>query len=58
MKDLQLNLVLVGSVWAAVNTLMAGFNAVNATRDRVVTGFSDEGIPLTLEHGEDPPSAG
>jgi len=50
MNDLQLSLVLVASVWAAVNTLIAGYNAVNGTRDRVVTGFSDEGIPLTLEH--------
>ena len=50
MNDLQLSLVLVASVWAAVNTLIAGYNAVNGTRDRIVTGFSDEGIPLTLEH--------
>lgn len=50
MNDLQLGLVLVASIWAAVNTLIAGYNAVNGTRDRIVTGFSDEGIPLTLEH--------
>ena len=50
MSDLQLGLVLVASIWAAVNTLIAGYNAVNGTRDRIVTGFSDEGIPLTLEH--------
>jgi hypothetical protein len=50
MNDLQLSLVLVASVWAAVNTLIAGYNAVNGTRDRIVTGFTDEGVPLTLEH--------
>jgi hypothetical protein len=50
MNNLQLGLVLVASVWAAVNTLIAGYNAVNGTRDRIVTGFSVEGIPLSLEH--------
>lgn len=49
-NNLQLGLVLVASVWAAVNTLIAGYNAVNGTRDRTVTGFTDEGIPLSLEH--------
>ena len=50
MTDLQLSLVLVASIWAAVNTLIAGYGAVNATRDRVLTGFTDEGTPLALEH--------
>ena len=50
MNELQLSLVLVASVWAAVNTLIAGYNAVNGTRDRIVTGFTDEGIALSLEH--------
>lgn len=50
MTDLQLSLVLVASIWAAVNSLIAGYNAVNATRDRVLTGVTDEGVPLSLAH--------
>ena len=50
MTSLQLILVLVASIWAAMNTLIAGYNAVNGTRDRVVTGHTDEGIPLTVPH--------
>ena len=50
MTTLQLALVLVASIWAAVNTLIAGYNAVNATRDRILTGHTDEGVPLSLEH--------
>lgn len=50
MTSLQLSLVLVASIWAAVNTLIAGYNAVNGTRDRIVTGYTDEGIPLGIPH--------
>ena len=50
MTDLQLSLVLVASIWAAVNTLIAGYSAVNGTRDRVLTGVTDEGVPLSLAH--------
>jgi hypothetical protein len=50
MSSLQLGLVLVASIWAAMNTLIAGYNAVNGTRDRILTGRTDEGIGLTLEH--------
>jgi len=50
MNSLQLGLVLVASIWAAMNTLIAGYNAVNGTRDRIVTGFTDEGIRLSPEH--------
>jgi len=50
MNSLQLGLVLVASIWAAMNTLIAGYNAVSGTRDRILTGFTDEGVPLTLEH--------
>lgn len=50
MDNLQLGLVLVASVWAAVNTLIAGYTAVNATRDRIVTRRTDEGIPLSPPH--------
>jgi hypothetical protein len=50
MNSLQLGLVLVASIWAAMNTLIAGYNAVNGTRDRILTGFTDEGVRLTLEH--------
>ncbi len=50
MDSLQLSLVLVASVWAAMNTLIAGYTAVNATRDRIVTGRTDEGIPLSPAH--------
>lgn len=50
MTSLQLALVLVASVWAAMNTLIAGYMAVNATRDRILTGFTDEGIELTARH--------
>ena len=52
MTDLQIMLVLVASIWAAVNTVIAGYNAVNSTRDRILTGHTDEGIPMTLEHRE------
>jgi len=45
-------LVLVASIWAAVNTVIAGYNAVNGTRDRILTGHTDEGIPMNLEHRE------
>jgi len=45
-----MGLVLVASIWAAMNTLIAGYNAVNGTRDRILTGRTDEGIPLTLAH--------
>ncbi len=50
MSSLQLGLVLVASIWAAMNTLIAGYNAVNGTRDRILTGYTDEGVRLTLEH--------
>jgi len=50
MNTLQLSLVLVASIWAAMNTLIAGYNAVNGTRDRIVTGCTDEGISLTISH--------
>ena len=50
MNSLQLSLVLVASIWAAMNTLIAGYNAVNGTRDRILTGCSDEGVPLSLAH--------
>ena len=50
MTSLQLSLVLVASIWAAMNTLIAGYNAVNGTRDRVVTGATDEGVALTVPH--------
>jgi hypothetical protein len=50
MNDLQLGLVLVASLWAAMNTLIAGYNAVNGTRDRILTGCTDEGVQLTLAH--------
>ena len=50
MNSLQLGLVLVASIWAAMNTLIAGYNAVNGTRDRILTGCTDEGVKLTLEH--------
>lgn len=50
MNSLQLALVLVASIWAAMNTLIAGYNAVNSTRDRILTGCTDEGVQLTLEH--------
>ena len=50
MSSLQLSLVLVASIWASMNTLIAGYSAVNGTRDRILTGFTDEGIGITLEH--------
>jgi len=50
MNSLQLSLVLVASIWAAMNTLIAGYNAVNATRDRILTGRTDEGVVLTYDH--------
>ncbi len=50
MNSLQLGLVLVASIWAAMNTLIAGYVAVNATRDRILTGYTDEGIQLSLAH--------
>lgn len=50
MTSLQLGLVLVASIWAAMNTLITGYTAVNATRDRVVTGRTDEGVRLTPAH--------
>ena len=50
MTSLQLALVLVASIWAAMSTLIAGYTAVNATRDRILTGFIDEGIALTAKH--------
>ena len=50
MNSLQLGLVLVASIWAAMNTLIAGYNAVNGSRDRILTGCTDEGIALSLEH--------
>lgn len=33
-----------------MNTLIAGYNAVNGTRDRILTGRTDEGIGLSHEH--------
>ena len=50
MTVLQLSLVLVASIWASVNTLIAGYTAVNGTRDRVITGYTDEGVRLTFAH--------
>ena len=50
MSSLQLGLVLVASIWAAMNTLIAGYNAVNSTRDRILTGYTDEGNELSAEH--------
>lgn len=37
MNALQLGLIQVASIWAAMNTLIAGYNAVNGTRDRILT---------------------
>lgn len=50
MTDLQIMLVLVASIWAAVNTVISGYNAVNGTRDRIMTGCTDEGVPMSLAH--------
>jgi hypothetical protein len=50
MNSLQLSLVLVASIWASMNTLIAGYNAVNGTRDRILTGCTDEGVSLSLDH--------
>jgi hypothetical protein len=50
MNSLQLGLVLIASIWAAMNTLIAGYSAVNGTRDRILTGYTDDGIKLTVEH--------
>ena len=50
MNSLQLGLVLVASIWAAMNTLIAGYNAVNGTRDRILTGYTDDGVKLTPNH--------
>ncbi len=50
MTSLQLSLVLVASIWAAMNTLIAGYTAVNGTRDRILTGCTDEGIALGYAH--------
>ncbi len=50
MNSLQLGLVLVASIWAAMNTLIAGYSAVNTTRDRILTGYTVEGVKLTAEH--------
>ncbi len=50
MNTLQLSLVLVASVWAGMNTLIAGYNAVNGTRDRILTGYMEEGVSLSLAH--------
>jgi len=50
MNSLQLAIILVASVWAALNTLIAGYNAVNGTRDRILTGHTDDGVPLSYEH--------
>ena len=50
MTVLQLGVVLVASIWAAMNTLIAGYTAVNATRDRVVTGQTGEGVLLSVPH--------
>jgi len=50
MTSLQLALVLVASIWAAMSTLIAGYTAVNAVRDRILTGFTDEGVALTKKH--------
>jgi hypothetical protein len=50
MTVLQLALVLVASIWAGLNTLIAGYTAVNATRDQVITGHTAEGVPLSLQH--------
>ena len=47
---MQLGLVPVASIWAAMNTLIAGYNAVTGTRDRILTGYTDEGVRLTLQH--------
>jgi len=50
MTDLQIMLVLVASIWAAVSTVISGYNAVNGTRDRIMTGCTDEGVPMSLAH--------
>lgn len=52
MNSLQLGLILVASIWAAMNTLIAGYTAVNGTRDRILTGYTDEGVRLTWAHRE------
>lgn len=33
-----------------MNTLIAGYTAVNGTRDRVITGYTDEGVSLMIAH--------
>ena len=42
-------LVLVASLWASVNAIVAGYEAVNRTRERIILG-EDEGRTLSVEH--------
>lgn len=44
-------LVLVASLWASVNAIVAGYEAVNRTRDRIILG-EDGGRKMSLEHRE------
>ena len=50
MSGLQLGLLLVATVWAGTHLLVMGHRSLNGTRDRVLTGRTDEGVPITPEH--------
>jgi hypothetical protein len=49
MANEQLALVIVASIWAAFNTLVAAYRVVNEKRDVLVTG-RQHGDELSVEH--------
>lgn len=50
MSPAWLLVVLVVLFWSAAHVFLAGHRSLAGTRDRILTGRTDEGVPLTLEH--------
>jgi uncharacterized membrane protein YbhN (UPF0104 family) len=50
MTPAWLLVVLVVLFWAAAHVFLAGHRSLAGTRDRILTGRTDEGVPITLEH--------
>jgi hypothetical protein len=50
MSALQVALVVLGTLWVASHLLIASHTAMSQTRDRILTGRTDEGVAMTPEH--------
>ncbi len=50
MSALDVALLALGTLWIASHVLVASHAAMSHTRDRILTGRTDEGVAMTPEH--------